>query len=104
MAGGLVVRLPKTLKIGYAVYKVRRVKDLRDKDGCPLWGQRKAEAAELLLDAVLTDGHPRMFETLLHEAIHEISDQYKVHLSEDNVGRLASGLTAFLQDNRLVKE
>ncbi len=104
MEGGLVVRLPKTLKIGYANYKVRRVPGLHDSEGHTLWGSRDPNTAEIKLDAVLVDGHPHLFATLLHEALHEVNDQYKLHLGEDDVDRLANGLTAFLQDNRLVKE
>ncbi len=98
------MRLPKTLKIGYAVYKVRRVSGLHDSEGHTLWGSRDPNAAEIKLDAVLVDGHPHLFATVLHEALHEISDQYCLHLAEDDIDRLANGLTAFLQDNKLLKE
>lgn len=98
------MRLPKTLKIGYAVYKVRRVAGLQDREGHTLWGSRDPNAAEIKLDAVLVDGHPHLFATFLHEALHEVSDQYKLHLEEDDVDRLANGLAAFLQDNKLLRE
>ena len=97
------MRLPKTLKIGYAVYKVRRVVGLHDNEGHTLWGSRDPVASEIKLDGVLVDGHPHLFATLLHEALHEVNDQYRLHLDEDNVNRVASALAAFLQDNRLLK-
>ena len=99
-----LVRLPKTLKIGYAVYKVRRVPDLRDEGGAALWGSRNPNFVEIRIDGVLVDGHPHLFATLLHEVLHEVNDQCRLHLDEDNVNRLANGLAAFLQDNKLLRD
>ena len=39
------------------------------------------------------------FATLIHEVIHIIDRCYKCHLEEDNVERLARGISEFLANN-----
>lgn len=95
------MRIPETLKIGHLMYKVIRVPNLHSEAG-HLWGTRDPQDCEIRLDEMLHEKHPQLLPALLHEVLHDLSDQYGCHLDEDNIERLSNGLAAFLTDNGML--
>ena len=50
---------------------------------------------------IMDPGSRRIPVTLIHEALHIISDNAKLGLSEDIVQRVAHGIYAFIRDNKI---
>lgn len=44
------------------------------------------------------------FETLLHECIHSLCDQFRIDLDEKDVNRMSEGLYCLLMDNNWLKD
>ena len=89
---------PDALQIGSRTFKINRVAGLKMPDGKEAWGETNLEDATISVEASLRGR--RKLETLLHEAIHAVADQYEMDgLSEDMVGWLGYGLTEVLLDN-----
>ena len=58
-----------------------------------------------LVIRVMTDCAPdQQDETFFHECIHALSFAYGLGLTENQVRVLGASLTAFLKDNRLLRE
>lgn len=98
------MKLPEQVKVGPYTYPVSVVEDLRDPDDRKqqLYGYYRTSPPAIQVRA---DEHaPRMLASFLHEAIHVIDEYMLIGLSEKQTTRLATGLAAFLADNRLLKE
>ena len=87
--------LPEAIKIGGTLYEVLD-------DTLPLL--REGLAGKCLRDKceirINTEhDHQAVQDTLLHEVLHSLSYAYDLELTESQVVRLTSGLTALMLDN-----
>lgn len=96
------MKLPETVRIGPYDYAVQ----VEDK---PLGDRNEALYGHIIYgpQVVKIQGGLSMERTLailLHEAIHGIDEYMRIGLSEKQTTRLATGMTAFLRDNHLLRE
>ena len=89
------VHVPKTIKIGLYPYTVESIPHLKLNDG--VWGSSNHVRREIKVDSNL--GLLERNQTLMHEVIHVISENFRCLLDEDNVERLANGIGELLFDN-----
>lgn len=91
----MIVKVPGEIKIGIYPYTLEAVKDLKLKQGS--WGVTNLVTKEIRIDSNLPQ--IELNQTLIHEVLHIISANYQCALDEDNVERIANGLSEFLFDN-----
>lgn len=98
------MKLPKKVKVGPHSYAVEVVPNLCDPENPQqaLYGHWKSSPPTIRIRAGETPA--RTLAILLHEGIHVIDEYMLIGLSEKQTTRLATGLAAFLQDNRLLRE
>ncbi len=94
------MEIPKKLRIGGIDYTVEIV-DFKDSDFIKVthWGHCYHGECKIILNNNINK--QKLWQTLLHEAVHIIDNEYNVGLDEDNVDRITSGLYAFLKDNKI---
>ena len=66
-------------------------------DGTDYYGYIKHSESTILLDASMKPSRRRA--TLFHEALHAVSNEYAIGLSEDQVKKLETGLLILFNDN-----
>lgn len=87
-----------TLKIGPLVYTVEEIPDLKDTDGSTfLFGSIRYSEQAIKVDAGMSAERKRI--TVLHEAIHAISDMRGLNLSEKQVVALGVAIYELFHDN-----
>ena len=89
------VKVPREIKSGPYPYSITLSPDLKLNEGC--WGTTHYVRRVVRIDS----GLPLIErnQTLLHEVLHVISSTYQCALDEDNVERIANGLSEFLFNN-----
>ena len=89
------VLIPNEIKSGPYPYEVKLTPDLKLNEGT--WGSTHFVKRVVRVDA----GLPLLErnQTLIHELLHVISSTYQCALDEDNIERIANGLSEFLFDN-----
>lgn len=85
------------VKIGAALFAVSAARTLKSSDGHSLAGQIDYNRHTIRLYDRLDN--QQAWETLWHEVVHGIADFMDVDVTEEEVGRLANGLTLVLADN-----
>ena len=89
------VKIPKEIKIGIYPYKIDLVPNLKLNKGS--WGTTNHTEKTIVLDSGLPP--LELNQTLIHEVVHIISENFRCLLDEDNVERLANGIGELLFDN-----
>ena len=95
------MKIPKTIKIGNLIYKVRSQTAEGNDD---YYGGSNEKYQWIELNFKL--GEDKLLETFLHEIIHQILEQKKFTNEtgdEKLVSTLASGLYQVLKDNNLLE-
>jgi len=87
------VKVPKEIKLGIYRYKIKFDKTMQLVSGNV--GEHRPSNGEIALAPYMSE--PSRIITLNHEVLHHISDQYRMHLDEDAVDRLAFGWAEFMQ-------
>ena len=93
-------KLPKKLRIEGLNYKVKTKRHPRlQKGGEEYFGTECASKCAI----VVKKNHPkqRQMSTLLHEVVHVIDYELGLHLGEETITRLGTGLFHVLRDNKL---
>ncbi len=88
----------KKLKICGSIYSIDETKDKIIVDGSKvLYGEIKHDTMIIFI----ANGYPETIklQTLLHEALHGISEEYCLDFTEKNVDRISKAIYAFLIDN-----
>lgn len=102
------MKIPKQLKIGGHIYKIKVVDGEDQKKGGSCWGKTFHHQKEIYIDesAALSQQE----ETFFHEILHCIDQVYNGQEfvkdgndGEATVSRLAEGLYQVLKDNNLLK-
>jgi len=95
------VKIPKKVKIGPYDYTVERFPQVV-KGGDVYYGRCFKDQCRI----EIATSHPAQIidVALMHEYLHGIDEVYDVGLEESQVDRLATGIMAFLKDNRLLRE
>ena len=93
------MRIPRKIKIGHHVVKVKFLKECVDEKGKPADGMASPEKNEILIQKGLQKN--RRAEVFLHEALHIISGIYDVGLSERQVVLLANFIISLIKTNKL---
>ncbi len=89
------VKIPPEIKVGIYNYQVKYTPNLhRD---AAVYGRVCTNAGVLELDLDMPD-HIK-YTTFWHEVIHIVQDCYRLSLSDDDVDRLAQGLSQILLNN-----
>ena len=88
--------IPNKIKIGWKNYDIRHCEECLN-SGDELFGQIDYQQCIITLREKNTSMQNEC--TLIHEALHGISEMYGLDLSEDTVTRLANALFTFLFDN-----
>lgn len=89
------VKIPREIKIGAYNYKVVYAPNLVYDH--KLLGQALAEKQLIRIEP---DTTPQTKEvTLWHEIVHSINDVYGCELDENNIDRIAQGITAILKND-----
>lgn len=95
------MKMPKTLKVGRKRYAVLLVPYLDSKPGEETLGYCEREDKFIALKNTLS---PRkLFQTLIHEALHAIEKEYSVKLRHRKVYVLEKALSQVLLDNFTLK-
>lgn len=97
------LRIPSRLRIGPHQVRVEYVPGATNDSGERLWGQYHPTRQVIVLDAELRNMPSQRLDTVVHEALHAIANQYALPLGEKSVRRLATALTQFLLDNKLLR-
>ena len=94
--------IPKRVKVGHAVYRVRERPNAEvvNGDGLLCWGTCDYDAKEI----DLAEDHKDKRETALHEVIHAIDYNGGYTLEEREVHMLAIGILGVLRDNKGFRE
>jgi predicted Zn-dependent protease with MMP-like domain len=91
------MKIPESIKIGGTIYTVKQ------EDKPFISAGEIADASITYGDAEIrvwaTREISQVMHDLLHEILHAINNDYRLHLGEDDVERLASGMFNVLVDN-----
>ena len=89
------------IKIGWKEYKIEhsKVKSTLVVEGSECYGQISYDDQVIYLREGNTEEQDRA--TLIHEALHGISDMYYLKLDEETVTRLGDALYTVIKDNQL---
>ncbi|MEW6661976.1 MAG: hypothetical protein ACOY9Y_09680 [Bacillota bacterium] len=91
------MKIPERVEIGGHVFRISIVEVVNKHT------PRRAEidhlAGEIRIDAAMA--HSRQEQSLLHEILHEVDQQFATGLDEATLARLAEGLYAVLKLNHL---
>lgn len=86
------IKIPKVIKLGIYPYKVTYQSNLKMDDGyAGVVNHRK-----LLIEIDPVQAKVHKDETLIHEVVHIIGNIHSIHLQEDDVDRIAQGMSEFL--------
>jgi hypothetical protein len=100
------MKIPKRLKIGCPVWKVRFVDDLPDKDEAGKFLYGSASFADEVITLAKSYNGVEISETaeadtFLHEVFHCMSQTYGFGLNESQVIGLAGAFLGIIRDNNL---
>lgn len=87
------IKIPTKVKLASLTYKVLFDENL-EKDGD--WGRHKGRKQELLVNPTMSDEQRAI--TIIHEVLHSARMIWGVHLTENDVDRLANCLANFLAE------
>jgi len=91
----VIVKIPKEIKIGAFPYKVGFVPNLLVTES--RMGECNHVQLKIGIDPIIPD--ITKASTLIHEVLHLIDRNSKCDLGEDNMERIANGMTEFLYNN-----
>lgn len=91
------MNLPNALRIGNKDYAVIPEERPFVDNGDALDGQIRYADCQIWIWNTANDQH--VYQTLLHEAVHGICRCFDVDLSDDDVDRMAHGISMLLRDN-----
>ena len=86
------VKVQPVIRIGIYPYSVSLVKHLKLHQGC--WGVSNHILKTIELDEGLDD--LERMQTLTHEVLHIISNNYRCSMDEDDTERIANGFCEYL--------
>lgn len=95
--------LPESVRVGSAVYAVKRKPRLKAQNKELLNGSIDYETCTITIDTKLP---PELAERVLwHEVMHAIAEEYNVkHLSDDAIDSLSHGVLSVLHNNPSMRE
>ena len=96
------MKIPKKVRVGPLVYKVRYDPNLRTDKGEMLFGTTLFSEQEIVIFPHLS--HEKKCETFLHELLHAISAYYGLWWEEEKVGTMAPVLYDTLNRNGLLSK
>lgn len=93
----------KKIKICSSIYDVKYKSKLVDEKNDRLFGEIKIGAQEIIIHNKSCG--QKQLQTILHEAIHGISCEYRLDVTEDANERISNAFYAFMLDNKeFIKE
>ncbi len=87
------VKIPRRIKLGIYTYKIKFDPTMQLTEGNV--GEHRPFKGEIALAPYMSN--TARILTLNHEVLHHISEQYKLHLDEDTIDRLACGWAEFMK-------
>lgn len=86
------------IQFGAHTLQLKLVPELKDSEGNDLVGQIYWDEKEIVFVEPLWEAMPNssQIQALWHEFVHAIKSKYKIDISEDNIDKMAEGITEIL--------
>jgi len=94
------IKVPKKLKCGSQVYKMKQVDDLIIEQGNV--GEQRPHTGYIVIDKRLQK--QRKTDVLIHEYLHAVDQNYLLNFDDNTIDRVAHGMAELLQCLGIVLE